>query len=359
MTAAGQVFRTWLAVEPLDSMMVRDGRRFAAGDSSAAAGVAPAPSTFGGVVKRVFGGEVDRIVGPVAQLGDTPMFPAPADLVVMGDLARGQHMYRLPVLPRRHGEVSDLDPDPADESAPPRLTHALAGPGNPVGGWLSADGMAAWLSLDALPPGEVEPEVWALWGEESLWHREPHVGIGRDPDSGTVLDGMFYRAEHLRPVEGLRFLVGCDGAGSAPGIRERVAPLGGRARMATVQTVTAGDPFPAAPQEFPGGRLVVYVATPALVSDVRWSPPDTSARLCALAMAGPQAVATASPDDPGATSRLMWAVPAGSLYYLQFDSAGEAKDWSAQFHGGLLPGVSRTENPVVTAGFGTCLTGRW
>ncbi|MGV9366613.1 type III-B CRISPR module-associated Cmr3 family protein [Amycolatopsis sp. NPDC003731] len=359
MTADGQVTRTWLSVEPLDSLMVRDGRRFAAGDSSVAAGVAPAPSTFGGLVKRVYRGEVDRIVGPVAHLDDTPMFPTPIDVVETGDLARGRRLSRLPLLPRAEHEISDLDPDPAELSAPPRLSHALAGEGDPVGGWLSAEGMAAWLSSDALPPGEIEPDRWGQWAETALWHPEPHVGIARDPASGTVLDGMFYRAGHLRPVAGLRFVVGCDHRTQPPDVAATVVPLGGRSRMASATPVRAADPCPAAPEDFPGGRLVVYLATPALVPQVQWVPPGTSARLCGLAVAGPQAVATASPEDPGATSRLMWAVPAGSLYFLRFDSAGEAKDWAGRFHGGLLPGLPRSENPVVTAGFGTCLTGRW
>ncbi|WP_103349705.1 type III-B CRISPR module-associated Cmr3 family protein [Amycolatopsis sp. CA-128772] len=360
MTAAGQIARTWLSVEPLDSLMVRDGRRFAAGDASVAAGVAPAPSTFGGVVTCVYGGEVDRIVGPVAHLYDTPMFPMPVDLVETGDLARGRRLSRLPLLPRPEHEISDLDPDPAEQGAPPRLSHALAGEGDPVSGWLSGEGMAAWLSLDALPPGEIDTEAWARWAEAALWHPEPHVGIARDAASGRVLDGMFYRAGHLRPVEGLRFVLGCDHRTPPRDIAATVLPLGGRSRMASVTPATAAAaPFPTAPEDFPGGRLVVYLATPALVPQVRWVPPGTSARLCGLAVAGSQAVATASPEDPGTTSRLMWAVPAGSLYYLRFDSASEAKDWADRFHGGLLPGLPRSENPIVTAGFGTCLTGRW
>lgn len=349
---------TWLTIEPLDTMMVRDGRPFDAGEATVATAVAPSPSTFGGLVRAVHGKNVLRILGPVAHLGAEPMFPTPVDVVREGDPATGERVRRLAVDVRPDDEVCDLDPDSGERV----LTHALTGDGEPVGGWMSRAGLWDWLSNDMRPGQELDAKTqrWVL--RDALWHPEPRLGVALSAEQGarrgTVIPGLLYTAEHLRPVEDLTFVVGCEDPGPVE-VGEPVVPLGGRGRLAEVSAVRHGDPFPPPPDSFPGGRLAVYLATPALVPDVLWRPADTSARLRALAVTGAQSVATASPGDVGRTRRLMWAVPAGCVYYLEFGSAAEALNWSKAFHGKLLPGVSAAVNPVVTAGFGTCLTGRW
>lgn len=346
---------TWLSIRPLDTIMVRDGRSFDAGDTAAATGVAPTPTTTGGVIGRLYGGEVGRLSGPVPALDDEPLFPTPIDLVRVDDDRGGRPARRLTLTERPDGETSDLD------DRGPRLTHALAGSGVPLGGWVTKDAMAEWLSGETMPPGAL---IGATRLEsirrppEELWVEERHRGIALKPETGVVEPGMLYSARHLRPTDGLTLLVRCDHDKPFPRTRA-VLPLGGRGRGAEVTKIEAPKVFPEAPTDFPGGRLAVYLVSPALVNDVLWTPAGTTARLCALGLTGPATIATAPANFPRANSRLMWAVPAGSVFYLKFATESDATSWSAEFHGNLIPGVSRAENPVVTAGFGTCLTGRW
>jgi CRISPR-associated protein Cmr3 len=341
---------TWLAVEPLDTVMVRDGRGFDAGAASVAVASMPSPSTLGGVVFQAVGDDISgHILGPIVETAaDGPVFPVPGDVVRDDDGA----LCRLNVRKRTSGERHDADH---------QLTHLLTGDGEQVPGFLDADGVAEWLRADGeLTPGADITPVW--WDEHvsSLpWHVESRIGLALRHDgeyAGTADAGMLYAMTHLRPAEGTRLLVGCVDQAAVTVVRDLVR-IGGRGRLAAVRPATGQQVLPAAPESFPGGRVAVYLATPALLADVCWSPPG--ARLCAVALSGPYPVASASPrQDLWQTRLLTWAVPAGTVFYLDFHGDEDsAQQWAQEHHGGLLPG-QRTLR-LVTAGFGTCLTGRW
>ena len=174
--------------------------------------------------------------------------------------------------------------------------------------------------------------------------------------ASTADPGMLYAMTHLRPADGTRLLVGCVDQ-SAVAVVKRLVHIGGRGRLAVVGEATDRQVLPDPPESFPGGRVAVYLATPALLEDVCWSAPD--ARLCAVALSGPHPIASASPrQDLWRTRVLSWAVPAGAVFYLDFHGdEARARQWAHEHHGGLLPG-QRTLR-LVAAGFGTCLTGRW
>ncbi|HKR49620.1 MAG TPA: type III-B CRISPR module-associated Cmr3 family protein [Pseudonocardiaceae bacterium] len=336
---------TWLAVTPLDTIMVRDGRPFQMGVSSSARSVPPAPNTLGGVVGAALGRKVARhIVGPVIGTQDGLMFPAPQDIVRDGSTVR-----RLEVTEREATARSDLDVDDRQ-----RLSHHLVGEGDPVSDWISHPGLTDWLT-GAMPGGQDVPEP-PLWTDPA-WVPETRLGLARHwsgPLAGTAAPGLLYTMTQLRPREGTRFLVGCVDDEPLE-IRDDVVPLGGRGRLAEV-TVVPGQVLPDPPADFPCGRLTVYLVTPALLQD-RWRCPS-EAKLSAVAVAGPHPVASARPGDDFASSRLLrWAVPAGSVFFLTFESPAKAKEWARRHHGGLLPNQSPL--PIVTAGFGTCLAGRW
>lgn len=349
---------TWLAVTPLDTIMVRDGRPFDAGATGTARSVAPLPSTLGGAVRTAVGRDIHlpgpgglddgHLVGPVVDTALGPMFPVPADVVRDDRILR-----RLAMRPRRTGSASDLD----DRL---RLDHAPVGDGDPLREWISGGDLAAWLRADArAAPGE---QVDISVHRDPAWVPENRLGLARrwrGPLAGTASPGMLYAMTQLRPREGTRLLVGCADADRVA-VREEVVPLGGRGRLAHVDVLDGPTPLPDPPDGFPGGRLVVYLATPALVDLTTWQAPS-GARLCAVLTGGPEPVATASPRAGFAESRsLVWAVPAGSVLYLQFDGAdgaAAAAHWSKAHHGRLLPG--QLDVRMVSAGFGTCLTGRW
>jgi CRISPR-associated protein (Cas_Cmr3) len=120
--------------------------------------------------------------------------------------------------------------------------------------------------------------------------------------------------------------------------------------------------LPSAPDSFPGGRLLLYLATPAVFSQ-GWRPDlaDTGATLVGAAVGGPEVIASARPHR--ATGRvgnaqLMSAAPAGSVYFLQFpepDAGRAAAEYARRQHGRALV---QTVDVLATAGFGLALAGR-
>lgn len=337
---------TWIAVTPLDTIMVRDGRPFDMGATSTAQAVPPPPNTLGGVVRSALGPDrrVDHILGPVVDTAKGIVFPAPRDIVCDDR----QTVRRLRVAKRSDTAVSDLD----DWQ---RLSHQLRGDGDPVEQWITRQGLKDWLA-GAIAPGRdiANPPL----RDDPPWVPEHRLGLTRHwsgPHTGTAAPGLLYAMTQLRPREGTRFLVGCVDDNPVE-IRDALVPFGGRGRLAEVTDDVTGDVLPPALEDFPGGRLAVYLATPALLTGRFWSPPE--AELSAVTVAGIQPVASASPRDGFSGSRtLAWAVPAGSVFYLTFPTPGDATRWARTYHGELIPNQSAL--PIVTAGFGTCLTGRW
>ncbi|MGV9678546.1 type III-B CRISPR module-associated Cmr3 family protein [Nocardia sp. NPDC003482] len=337
----------WLAVEPLDTVRVRDGRGADAGVETVAATVTPLPSTVGGAVGAAVGGEIgESLFGPLLVADDT-VFPVPRDLAVddYGDTTR------LRVRARAEGQNWDL---------PQELDCVLAGDGDAVDGFCTAEAMTAWLHDDApLAAGDwVDPQWWGAHRRPSPWAVEPRIGLTLRAEgefAGTAAPGLLYSGPHLRPVDGTHLVVGCVGA-SAVSVSREIVPFGGRTRHAVVRVVGAPE-LPVSPPSYPGGRVAVYLATPALLERVLWAP--AGARLRAVATAGPLPVATASTRGGfWGSRRLAWAVPAGSVFYLDFGSDDTATAWVAAHRWRPLPGQTAGLR-MVDAGFGTFFTGRW
>ncbi len=334
---------TWLTVAPLDTVMVRDGRPFDAG--GVANGVAPPPNTLGGVARAALGHDVERILGPLVVRGEAMAFPVPADLV-----ADDGSIRRLELVERQPTARSDLD-------AQYRLTHRLHGEGEPLDEWLTATGMRRWLDAeDDLAPGQRIERRWTH--DEPPWSPEARLGLARHQDGDlakTSMPGMLYAMTQLRPRDDVRFVIGCV-TDDPVEIRHDLVPFGGRGRLAEVSRWDGFDRVPQPPVDFPGGRVAVYLVTPALLADTFWRPPG--AELCAVASTGPRPVASAQPGaDFHRTRLLAWTVPAGSVFYLRFDDEPTLAAFVRDHHGDLLPHGSTQR--IRTAGFGTCLMGRW
>ncbi|HEX6076910.1 MAG TPA: type III-B CRISPR module-associated Cmr3 family protein [Micromonosporaceae bacterium] len=350
----------WLVFEPLDTVAVRDGRSFDAGVQSVAKAVVPSPTTVAGAVGAAYGARpgagtdptergraVPREVrGPVPVERDgtrwSPRFPQPFDVV-------------------------------RDDSGQMRR---LASPDGSTLGDIATD-------LDGIRllggHGEAQPEWWVPSllrrylhdgradenpGDPAPWLVEHRVGLARD-ENRTAQDGMLYAAEHLRPRGRLGFAALCVDAPSAE--PARTVFLGGEGRRAAVHTpaaeVISGFPDPpgGSQGDFPRGRLLLYLATPAVFA-AGWRPSEQDlrgGRLVAAATGPSQVISTARPDRRTGRvghPRVLWAVPAGSVYYLEFPTDQEAATAAAAWHGRALPQADET---LRTAGFGLALTGRW
>ena len=346
----------WVVLEPLDTIVVRDGRAFDAGLQSVARTNVPTPGTLAGAIGAAYGAPPgaglradsrgrllpERLLGPIPVVYDRgawrARWPCPLDVVRDDD---DPAPYRLAVT-----EVGD------DRQDLEGGVGALAfGAGEPVTGWWETAELARYLRT-----GDVSGETVA-----APWCVERRVGLALD-DNGVAAEGMLYSAEHLRPDElagRTGFAVCCIGGPDTdlPG----TVPLGGRNKSAQVHIAVDPPELPPPATSAPDGHLLLYLATPGVFAG-GWRPDISALRgaeLVSAVVGDPQVIAAATPDRAtGAVGggRLMWAAPPGSVYYLKFASEDAALAAAASLERTTLPQVTE---PLATAGFGHAMTGSW
>ncbi len=363
---------TWLAFTPRDTVFIRDGRSFDAATDTSGVSVRPSPTTIAGAAGAVLGANPDEVRGPVlarltGEEWDT-YFPVPADLTrTSGSGATRAHR----LVPRDgDGAVTDLDQGfGADGSALWLMPPDDVGDVEPPVGLIPADRLTRYLAGD-LParPGSALSELGLI---DDPLAQERRVGLARDGRRARV--GYLYQVTHLRAGDGWAFLAECDfGSGAARSPSCGQVKFGGRGRFADV--TTASLTWPEAPdrtaERFTGSRtglrVLVYLATPALWPGGWRIPERDGARLVAAACGKPVPVATLTPGAAWKSTRVQrWAVPAGSVYLLEFDDAVRASAWAARYHGTAYgaaegdPGYTGDLEYMRTAGFGVVLTGVW
>ncbi|WP_396911949.1 type III-B CRISPR module-associated Cmr3 family protein [Mycolicibacterium sp.] len=357
MTAPSRV--RWVVLEPLDTVIVRDGRAFDAGAQSQSRTVAPTPTTMAGAIGAAYGAAPgagrssgssrgkdlpSHVQGPFAVhregAGWQGQWPIPADIVaVYGGWER----------------LSLVDPGDAEHDLSSEVELLLDDGGSdstPATGWWDEQALTEYLHEGAVS----DPIV----GEP--WEIERRVGLAREDDR-TAKDSMLYSAEHLRFVDGHGLAARCLGGPDHPlAAMVNFGGRGKRAQVHQVQDITVPEP----PDSFDGGRLLLYLATPAIFPGGGWRPDLArwpGATLAAAAVGRPQVVTTATPRRTNGSvgdGLLMWAVPAGSVYYLRFPSEAAAAD-AAEFlrFEPLDQHLVDGRNWLSTAGFGLAFTGRW
>ena len=393
---AGSV--VWVLFQPLDVVTFRDGRSFTAGTTASARTTLPRPTSTGGALTAVFGDRPDRIAGPVLASVDPDgarlVLPVPADLVVDRDGLPHRLHPDMPVdLPA--GVAVSCDLDASGVGATFRL---LGGGGKPAPGALGGDAVAGYLR------GEPERALAAVAAAEpAALVRERRLGLARhsrgaaDGRGRTAVTGFLYVGEFWRARAdaearlGFACRVWFDRAAPTP--VARIVRLGGEGRQARVRVLpdatvdppagqagpssavgtgvavgdgTSGGRSPALavpdrPDGFPGGQVLLYLATPAVFPD-GWLPAGIDgADLVAACTAGPEAVAGWAPDPDGPPGGgrprpVRWAVGAGSVYFLRFGDEDAARVFARRFHGRCLP---QAQDWLRTVGFGMCLVGVW
>lgn len=343
----------WIVLEPLDTLVVRDGRAFDAGMQAVARTVSPTPSTVAGAIGAAYGAKPGAGLNPQARGRDVPERLVGPVAVVRRD---GMWRARWPVPFDIVREHEDADPyrlevastGDAEHDLNGQVDALLTGAGDPAGGWWETGELAAYLASGGVSSDTVE-QPWAI---------ERRVGLALGED-GTAAEGMLYSSERLRPVERMGFAVRCVG-GPDVCLPETI-PLGGRGGCAQVHELVDPPALPEPASKAPDGRLLLYLAAPAVFAD-GWLP-DLSgwdgAELVAAALGDPQVIATATPvRSTGAVGggRLTWAVPAGSVYYLKFPSEQAACLAATTLHRSALP---QAADALSSAGFGFAFTGSW
>ncbi|HLH83673.1 MAG TPA: type III-B CRISPR module-associated Cmr3 family protein [Trebonia sp.] len=357
----------WVVLEPLDTVSIRDGRGFDMGLDAAARSALPSPATFAGAIGALYdptpglarkdpGAPGTRLPsqvhGPITVRRTSgrweALLPVPHDVVVSGGkpLRLVAEKGDAPVQHDLDEDVALLLADPGGDSTPGE------------GHWWDADQLSQYLH-----DGEVDDFL-----RFAPWQIERRVGIAREADR-TVTEGMFYSTEHLRLAPGVGFAGRCVGGPQRK--LDGTVPFGGEGRRAEVHGDVPDIGLPPMPADFPGGRLLLYLVTPAVFPGGSWRPdlgslpgghgegPLSEAELVAAAVGTTRVVTTGSPDRrSGAFGAgwLMWAVPAGAVYYLKFPDEAAARAAAARVHGTT---IRQAEDWMRTAGFGLVLTGRW
>lgn len=357
----------WLAFAPRDTVFVRDGRSFDAAADGFAQAVRPGPSTTAGAVGAAFGRNPAEVRGPVlarrSEDGWEPYFPVPADLVVtVGGPGR---VYRLGLEddsgaePQGSGRTdlgAGTSGEPLRMLMPPEHADAVEPAGGDVPSRLLMPGRLLEQYLAGRFPGERGVPLRDLRPAEPLL-AEQRVGLARS--GRRAREGFLYQAVHLRPDEDWAFLAEYLPTDDWTGAAADHVPFGGRGRLADLEP--AALQWPDATRNI-GRRVLVYLATPAIWRDGWRLPVPEGAELVAAATYEPEPAATVRPGRGWRDTRaLRWAVPAGSVYLLEFgdDAAGAA--WARTWNGVALErgGPAGEEDLLRTAGFGVVLTGAW
>ena len=367
----------WVAAHPWDTLAIRDGRAFRAGVERIARAMLPSPSTMSGALGDAVGPEPDRIIGPfllneLSLLGPTLCFPAPAPLVAKGG-------SWLSLRPRAASGTTDL-PDGLQVLETTRSWSDA----DPVTGHFDAAVIQRYLHGDF----ESEDDACSSVGEWLVHER--HVGVALD-GLGMAREGLLYAVEHHRLQHGYRWASELVwDSGPAGKVNRQEVPLGGQGRWVSMlehQDLT----LPEAPPHFPGGRVLAYLATPA-IWQTGWQPPPVhGARLVAAAVQPVPMVTNLRSRDPAAGKRqyaagakIHWAAAAGSVFFLQFEgdtgrrarrgrrgcfprrgsqgtAENHAADWVQHNHGTawIADDADQFNRRRGTAGFGVRLMGTW
>ena len=301
--------RDWLRLEPVDTVAIRDGRPFNAGGDHTFTSIPPRPSTVAGAVHPVVGGlgfsRDLRFAGPLAwdDEVDEALFPWPLDVV--RDEEQGISRLSAVSVDKALVDGDDL---------PPRL---LVGTGEP-----QRNALVTKTALSRYLSGE---DVAALKPKHDIWEPELHVGLHKG-DGRRAADGMLYAAEHRRLRRGARMLVRVQH--EAPlRATEGTVFFGGERRVVEITAIKAVD-LPTMPTDFPDGKVLVYLASPAIFeSGWRLEIPD-ACTLMAASIEGPEMVSAWGKFDGIQRFVARSAVAAGSVYYLQFHNEGKAMQWA-------------------------------
>jgi CRISPR-associated protein Cmr3 len=319
--------RQWIFIQALDVWMFRDSKPFSAGQNFYARSLfPPQPGTMQGVIRshyleragvdfRAYGrGQITNLpIGTPSSMGDLritgPFLAKRSGSVVRRyvplplDIMGGESLLS----PAKTLDYETNMPDgwrpliPADNKA--ELKKETSGES-----WLNEDAFAAYLKGDM--------HSVRLTPAANLYQREERVGLGMDHRRRAHAEGLFYRAQFVRPCEKVGLLVGLNQeifAGS-----EGVLNIGGEGRSGTYTQVEYTPPA-----QTVSGRVKIVLLTPAWFSG-GWQPASGSwapwlgaeARLVSLALGKPLALsgwdlANKQPKP------LRHFVPAGSVFFFE------------------------------------------
>lgn len=363
--------RIGFCLDPLDLLSFRDGRPF--GEGSYAISGLPLPQTLAGAVRPALlaacGCRFERLAQEIAAgkgLGEALKASGAPPWIGeirfrgpwLADCRKPELELFLPMPANVHRSKeaeSDhhvLQPLPAGLTAPgwkpadgePRMRPLwLMGAGRTerAGGFLSLSGLRDYLAGKKIPPRHAV----AGGGENPLYGITERTGIGIDPETCSVQEGLIYGAGFLALAEGICFYGEALLPDSAPieafdGI-ETLA-FGGEGRKAVLRQVPA-IAWPSVAADT-GQKSFLMLITPAFFAD-GWRPRAISGRIAGAAVA--DGIPVSGWDlARGGPKPSRFAAPAGSIYFLD------------EIMTDAIDNLSEGEDDLL-AGYGCCLKGVW
>jgi CRISPR-associated protein Cmr3 len=327
-----------LALTPLDLLVFRDGRPFD-GAAQIRSGL-PQPQTVAGAVRSWLlartdcdferlaedikrgvtfaeacgaqGSEVAdigtvRFRGPwFSRDGKTPLLPVPATL--RGSKQQRRTLFRLDPLRK---------PLPGWRSGDGLMPLWYRGNDRveSLGGYLTLDGMATFLSGDVPSPETLVPA-------EALYAEDRRSSVAISPQHLTALEGQIFSVGFLALKPDVSLLVEIDAPTNMPLPEQGVIRLGGEGRQMHMRSLHGPIAWPSAvPRE---GRKLYVLTTPGLFA-AGWKP----AELSPLAAAVPTPLALSGWDMArGGPKPTRFAVPAGAVYFVNDPSFSSAAAFS-------------------------------
>ncbi len=358
---------TWWTLEPLDPLMIRDGRPFGLDTEGARSLPFPTPSVVAGTLRSRIGiaaGGTDfaatlkiDVAGPlrveIGAEGDSarPLLLAPRDCVLFERKNEEWPRYRLGPVERWSDGHADLPahlrPVSADLPAEKPAKDAPA--------FWDLETFRRWCAAppahDALTRSATRP---------ALVH-ETRIHVGIDGQTRTASDGQFFQ------TDGLRLTSRRDGAPGTwersvlavrcadPTLTDGLVPFGGERRLSRLERATkavtaALDGWTAPPVTT---RARVILLTPAIFAEGALPATIAGARVVAAAVGRPEVVSgwDMAARGPKPSRR---CAPAGSVYWVELGDL-EPAEWAKSVH---LQTVSTLPQDQLD-GFGLAAVGVW
>jgi CRISPR-associated protein Cmr3 len=359
----------------LDTFFFRDGTPYNAGEGGATgikSAFPPYMTTLQGAIRTALamgqgwtpsrpegwpaelGGPDDlgdlRLQGPYLRYMGRYLFPLPL-VVVKGSWKKEKVYTRL--VP---GGEADCD---LGRIRLPALKQPVEGAKTLEGAFVTQRGLETILA-GGVPESD---ELYSHRGDEGednqrqLWHREPRVGIGRDANTRTAIDGRLYSIEHIRPDPDLSVVVRVAGlpAGWHQAV-PKVIPLGGERRVARVEIEPDAGILPEMGKLEKNGdklRFTATLMTPYRGRDreevqrcIRGGPPGIPGQ-CISACIGRVGQLGGWDLVRHYPRPLQPLLPAGSTWFYEADPAA-------------LPDVKKVHGRCADSlGFGQIIIGRW
>lgn len=166
--------------------------------------------------------------GPYLVLGETPLFPAPLNLLIKelpGTNTGGKPDIDTTFLVPGERYNCDL----GSEVSLPKKKKELSGAHLPQNLYVTPEGYAAISKMEG-------PHKNDLYFKDNLWREESRIGLRINTKTRTAEESNLYLIGHIRTIQSLKVRVVVSGLPSDwPEIAQRTVPFGGEGRLSALE----------------------------------------------------------------------------------------------------------------------------